>query len=268
VVAKAPAGAAPRPAVVVAPPLRLWWLKPPAKPPVAVPEPAPPAAATKAPAAPHAKTKTAKAAEPAEIESPLVAEVAAPAPEKESILPGEAADLAAAALVHPPAHKGKAHTHASPTPALPARRMVMPQTGPRPVYTAPPVVNLPPRLPPEPPLEAFSAAGRSLTAAGPVAALAAILSAPQAAIPERASSRRPATQAPHTHHWRIRRHRRPGRTRSRPPFARVPASELHAPAAHPGPVALRQPARPHARSAPHLVDAAVARSIQKPRKAR
>jgi translation initiation factor IF-2 len=144
VVAKAPAGAAPRPAVVVAPPAAAVVVKPPAKPPVAVPEPAPPAAATKAPAAPHAKTKTAKAAEPAEIESPLVAEVAAPAPEKESILPGEAADLAAAALVHPPAHKGKAHTHASPTPALPARRMVMPQTGPRPVYTAPPVVNLPP----------------------------------------------------------------------------------------------------------------------------
>jgi translation initiation factor IF-2 len=43
------------------------------------------------------------------------------------------------------AHRTKGHTHTpSPTPALPARRMVMPQTGPRPVYTAPPVTELPP----------------------------------------------------------------------------------------------------------------------------
>jgi len=143
VVAKAPAGAAPRPAVVVAPPTVAVVVKPPAKPQVAAPEPAAPALAAKAPAAPHAKTKAAKAAEPAEIESPLIAEEAALTPEKESIFPGEAANLAAAALAHPPTHRGKGHTHASPTPALPARRMVMPQTGPRPVYTAPPVADLP-----------------------------------------------------------------------------------------------------------------------------
>ena len=144
VVAKAPAVVVQRPAVVVAPPAVAVVVKPPAKPPVAVPESAAPADTTKTPAEPHAKPKAAKAAELTKIETPLVAEVAALAPEQESMLPGEAADLAAAALVHPPTHRGKGHTHASPTPALPARRMVMPQTGPRPVYTAPPVVALPP----------------------------------------------------------------------------------------------------------------------------
>jgi len=146
VVAKAPAGAAPRPAVVVTPPAVAVVVKPPAKPPVATPELATPTAATKAPAAPHTKAKAARAAEPAEIEYPKVAEQAPLVSEQESILPGEAPDLAAAALAHPPAHahKGKGHTHALPTPALPARRMVMPQTGPRPVYTAPPVADIPP----------------------------------------------------------------------------------------------------------------------------
>jgi translation initiation factor IF-2 len=115
-------------------------VNPPAKP---APEAVVPAAKAKAepPATAHPKVK---AVEPDEIAAPLVAEEAIPAPEQETVLPGEAAELAAAALAHPPTHRGKAHTHASPTPALPARRMVMPQTGPRPVYTAPPVAVPPP----------------------------------------------------------------------------------------------------------------------------
>jgi translation initiation factor IF-2 len=143
VVAKAPTAVVQRPAVAVAPPTVAVVVKPPAKP---VPEPAAPAAKAKAepPAITHPKAKAARAAEPAEIAAPLVAEEAAHAPEQEALLPGEAADLAAAATAHPPAHRGKGHTHASPTPALPARRMVMPQTGPRPVYTAPPVADIPP----------------------------------------------------------------------------------------------------------------------------
>jgi translation initiation factor IF-2 len=141
VVAKAPA-VTQRPVVAVAPPAVAVVVKPPAKSaphPVAAPEPIAPAATTKAP-----KARASRAAEQVEIEAPLAAEAAAQAPEQGALFPGEAADLAAAALAHPPAHRGKAHTHASPTPALPARRMVMPQTGPRPVYTAPPVADLPP----------------------------------------------------------------------------------------------------------------------------
>jgi translation initiation factor IF-2 len=135
VVAKAPASAAAaqRPAVAV-PPTVAVVVKPPAKTAQPAVEPVAHAATTKA-------SKTAKSAE---ITPSLFADEAALAPEQEAILPGEAADLAAAAPAHPPAHRGKGHTHASPTPALPARRMVMPQTGPRPVYTAPPVADLPP----------------------------------------------------------------------------------------------------------------------------
>jgi translation initiation factor IF-2 len=139
VVAKAPAGVAQRPAVAVAPPTIAVVVKPPAKP---APEPAAPAVKAEPPAEAH--PKAASVAEPVEIAAPLVAEEAAPAPEQKSIIPGEAVDIAAAAPAHPSAHRGKGHTHASPTPALPARRMVMPQTGPRPFYTAPPVAVLPP----------------------------------------------------------------------------------------------------------------------------
>jgi translation initiation factor IF-2 len=143
VVAKAPA-VAQRPAVAVAPPAVAVVVKPPAQSAKPAPETNAPAAKAKAPVAPHPKAKVSRAAEPVEIESPLAAEAAALAPEQADLFPGEAADLAAAALAHPPAHRGKGHTHtAIPTAALPARRMVMPQTGPRPVYTAPPVADLP-----------------------------------------------------------------------------------------------------------------------------
>jgi translation initiation factor IF-2 len=172
VVAKAPAGAvaAPRPAVAVAPPAVTVVVKPPAAPvvheahphaaehPVAVKQPAAPApvvapepathAATAAPAvAPVAAVpavkapKTPKAAEPAAVAAAPVAEAAAIAPVKEIAAPAAAPESAPAAA--PPAHqpargKGQAHAAATSTPAVPARRLVMPQTGPRPVYKAPP----------------------------------------------------------------------------------------------------------------------------------
>jgi len=143
VVAKAPAGAATaqRPAVAVAPSAVAVVVKPPAKaakPAGAAPEPV-------APAAPHVKAKASRAAEHAKIAAPPVAEDAALAAGQESFAFGDAVELAAAAPAHPPTHRGKGHAHAAaPTPALPPRRMVMPQTGPRPFYTAPPVADLPP----------------------------------------------------------------------------------------------------------------------------
>jgi translation initiation factor IF-2 len=145
VVAKAPA-AVQRPVVVVAPPTVV--VKPPAKsakPPVTAEEPIVPAATTKDSAALHPKAKVSAATEPVEIEAPSADEADTLASEQAALFPGEAADLAASAPAHTPAHRGKGHTHAAiPTPALPARRMVMPQTGPRPFYTAPPVADIPP----------------------------------------------------------------------------------------------------------------------------
>ena len=100
-------------------------------------------------------------------------------------------------------------------------------------------------------------------------ALAVILSAPPAAIPELASS--PAARDPSTP--RAPPAVMPALARQAPPvlaqhLERDPALGHLVPEAHPGPEALRQPARRRARSAPHPVVAAVARSIQKPRKAR
>ena len=144
VVAKAPAGAAPKPAVAAAPPKVAVVVKPPVK--TAKPSDEAVALAAKAkaeaPAAPVSKAKASRAAERAEISAPLFEEEAALAADQESLFAGEAADLAAAAPSHPPTRRGKAHAAAPPAP--PARRMVMPQTGPRPVYTAPPVADLPP----------------------------------------------------------------------------------------------------------------------------
>jgi len=166
VVAKAPAGAAaaPRPAVAAAPPAVTVVVKPPAAPvvheahphavehPVAVkPAAAPPVvtpeaaaqAATIAPAAaPVAAVQAAKApkaAEAAVIAAAPVAEAAAIAPKKENAAPAAAPEATAAAA--PPAHqpvRAKGHATPTTTPAVPARRLVMPQTGPRPVYKAPP----------------------------------------------------------------------------------------------------------------------------------
>ncbi|HEY1210279.1 MAG TPA: translation initiation factor IF-2 [Terracidiphilus sp.] len=144
VVAKAPAGAAAKPAVAAAPPKVAVVVKPPAK--AAKPSDEAVALAAKAkaeaPAAPVSKAKASRAAERAEISAPLFEEEAALAADQESLFAGEAANLAAAAPAHPPTRRGKAHAAAPPAP--PARRMVMPQTGPRPVYTAPPVADHPP----------------------------------------------------------------------------------------------------------------------------
>ena len=107
------------------------------------------------------------------------------------------------------------------TPALPARRMVMPQTGPRPVYKAPPWLP-PPRPAPEPPPAASSAASRSSTAAGPRAALAAIRSAPRRRSRAGPVPRRPAPQASHPHYaWRLRRPGGPGSSRRTARFWRA-----------------------------------------------
>ena len=148
VVAKAPAGAvvAHRPAVAVAPPAVAVVVKhpvAPATPAVTITEAPAPAAKVEVHAAPVVAAPTAKPVESAAIAAPPAAEAAAVAPEQ---APAAEVTVEAAATTPapPPAHRGKGHTHtASPTPALPARRMVMPQTGPRPFYTAPPVVETP-----------------------------------------------------------------------------------------------------------------------------
>jgi len=144
VVAKAPASAAPKPAVAAAPPKAAVVVKAPAKTAKPSDEAVVRAAKAKAgaPAAPVSKAKAARAAERAGIAAPLFEEDAALAVDQESLFAGDAASLAAAAPAHPPAHRGKAHAAAPP--AQPARRMVMPQTGPRPVYTAPPAADIPP----------------------------------------------------------------------------------------------------------------------------
>jgi len=151
VVAKAPAGAAaPRPAVTVVPPQNVV-----VKPPVAVP---PSQATQPKPAAPE---------QPAAVSKPVVVapRPAATAPVAPSISAPEKPEVAAATgTVAPPtpaapvapikeapaaepetpasAAPSAAETKAPEAPALPApapRRVVMPQTGPRPVYKAPPV---------------------------------------------------------------------------------------------------------------------------------
>ncbi|MDE3201114.1 MAG: translation initiation factor IF-2 [Acidobacteriota bacterium] len=117
VVAKAPAGTGSvRPAVVVAPPAATVVVKPPAAPPAKPVEA--PAAVTPAAAEESAAPATQATSTPAP-QAPAPPVAAAPAPT-------EAAAPAASAPVPPVA------------PAPPVRRVVMPQTGPRPVYKAPP----------------------------------------------------------------------------------------------------------------------------------
>jgi translation initiation factor IF-2 len=147
VVAKAPAGAAPaRPAVTVVPPV---VVKPPAaagtvqhkpaeQPPVVVKPAAPKAAAPQAPTAPE------------KPEAPVpVAAPAAPAAETPAVQPVEIAarakeaPAAVATPAEPQATAAQAPESKPPAPAQPVpvpRRVVMPQTGPRPVYKAPPPV--------------------------------------------------------------------------------------------------------------------------------
>ncbi|UWZ86328.1 translation initiation factor IF-2 [Occallatibacter riparius] len=161
VVAKPPAGAAPavRPAVASAPPAGTVVVKPPvappasprapeaaapvaAKPPVVVAPPPAPAPAAPAPvqqaAAPAPVAPAPVAPEivsgPAPVQAPPVEEPkVAPAPVVEA-----APEAAAAPEVPAPAPQAPAEPVAPPAaPAPPVRRVVMPQTGPRPVYKAP-----------------------------------------------------------------------------------------------------------------------------------
>jgi translation initiation factor IF-2 len=143
VVAKAPAGAAPstRPVVVVAPPPGTVAVKPPVAPakeeprvaekPVAkVPVVAPPVTAAPAPAAPVAPAPHSEAP----VEAPIaVAPVTSAAETVTTATPATPQAASVAAQATPAEAKPKP---AAP-PAPPARRMVMPQTGPRPVYKAP-----------------------------------------------------------------------------------------------------------------------------------
>ncbi len=147
VVAKAPAGAATtRPVVVVAPPPGTVVVKPPAppakeaaeKPAVAVKPPARATAAVSAAPAPIASAPVAEepiasvpVVEAAPIAAPEVPSAPVEAPETEAAVPSISAESTAA-----PAQAARSKTP-PPAPAPPARRMVMPQTGPRPVYKAP-----------------------------------------------------------------------------------------------------------------------------------
>ncbi|MBB5345520.1 translation initiation factor IF-2 [Tunturibacter empetritectus] len=133
---------APGPAIATRPPVGPVIARPPvAAAPVAVsPATAPPSAdrpavaSTPVVAAPPA----AKPAPP----SALAAEAAEPKPATPAAPPVEAAP--AAPIAEAPAPVAEAETEAAPeapapTPGPPARRVIMPQTGPRPIYTAPPV---------------------------------------------------------------------------------------------------------------------------------
>jgi translation initiation factor IF-2 len=145
VVAKSPAGAAPvRPAVTVVPPV---VVKPPATPaavtqpkpaeqPVVVKPAVPKAAAPAAPALPEKPEAPAAVAAPAPpVETPAAkpADIAAHA--KEAPAAAVPAAEAPAAAAQAPESKPAASAPLPPAP----RRVVMPQTGPRPVYKAPPV---------------------------------------------------------------------------------------------------------------------------------
>jgi translation initiation factor IF-2 len=127
----------PRPAPpVVAPPPQAPAIaaKPPAgpvvaKPPVAPPAEAKPAIAAAPPAAPVAAKPAAAptTVPPTNVQAPAAA---TPPPPAAPLVPEVPAAVASAPQAESPAP--------APAPAAPARRVIMPQTGPRPVYTAPP----------------------------------------------------------------------------------------------------------------------------------
>ena len=122
VVAKPPAGAvaATRPVIVVAPP-PVVAVKPPAAPAAREEKPA----IAKPPAAPEAPTATPEYAAAA----PTASEAPAPAAEVTASVPSIAAE-STSTPVSAPGHRVQGRVQ----PAAPARRTVMPQTGPRPVY--------------------------------------------------------------------------------------------------------------------------------------
>jgi translation initiation factor IF-2 len=167
VVAKARVGSVtpPRAAVVVAPPPVAVVVKPPAaqvhapvsneNQPRSAEQPAAAIKPQVLPAAPVAAatageldlpttstTAVLDAVEPAVVATSTVHEASAAEPEiLTPILAVEDEPAADAPPAQVPTRRTQGHTHtASPTAALPARRVVMPQTGPRPVYKAPIVV--------------------------------------------------------------------------------------------------------------------------------
>jgi translation initiation factor IF-2 len=192
VVAKAPAGAPPvsaRPAVASAPPVVTVVVRPPAVP--LTPRPAEPAAA---PARPPAVVVAPPPASPATVEpaapptppappafveaappaaAPVVAETskAGTPPPPEVAAPAAQIAAEATAPVSAPAPEEASAPESvdtapalAETPATPVRRVVMPQTGPRPVYKAP-------IAPPPPPASAASsapAAGGTLQRGRPI----------------------------------------------------------------------------------------------------
>jgi translation initiation factor IF-2 len=144
---------APRPAVATAPPVAVVVKPPvaPVKPAEAPATPAKPvsvaaaASSVEAPAASVQPAKTAvvaqapaaaEAAAPVSVSPPVSASEPAPAAETRVSLAAVAAAPVVEALAKAAAHA--AEKPAERAPAAPVRRVVMPQTGPRPVYKAPP----------------------------------------------------------------------------------------------------------------------------------
>ncbi len=134
VVAKAPAGAIPtaRPVVVVAPPPAGVVVKPTAALATREEKHAAKPSAVVAPAVNEPPTPSAAQVEPPAPTSP---EIQAPPVAAPASVPAIAAESTT-----PAAQRGQGRAHAAP----PARRMVMPQTGPRPVYKASIVPHPPP----------------------------------------------------------------------------------------------------------------------------
>jgi translation initiation factor IF-2 len=158
VVAKAPAGAVTaRPAVTVVPPTVV--VKPPVAPVAGQPKPAEQPPVVVKPAAPKAVAPavTPVAAPPVQEKVEPLAAIATPAPPAAEAPIAQPRDIAAQ-VKETPAAATTGSTEApvvpepraaAPAPPVPVpRRVVMPQTGPRPVYKAPPVVAAPP--PPAP----------------------------------------------------------------------------------------------------------------------
>ncbi|WP_026442886.1 translation initiation factor IF-2 [Pseudacidobacterium ailaaui] len=130
------------PAIAAKPPAGPVVAKPPVpasgtemKPAIATPPPAAPVA-VKPPAAPTVPTP---APVPGPAPAPVVREVQAPAAASAPAAPvTPAAPSTSSAPSAPAASSAPAAPAAPAPPAAPARRVIMPQTGPRPVYTAPP----------------------------------------------------------------------------------------------------------------------------------
>jgi translation initiation factor IF-2 len=126
---------APGPAIASKPPVGPVIARPPL---VVAPPVAPPSAERVAAAPAVAVAPVAKPASPAAVEAtaPKPQAPATPAAEATPATPASEAPVAAAAA-QPEQEAGPAATATPPGP--PARRVIMPQTGPRPIYTAPPV---------------------------------------------------------------------------------------------------------------------------------